>query len=267
MLTHPSLEQLQQLRLSGMLKALQEQLQNPEYQALAFEERLGLLLDREVTERENRRLQTLLRKAKLHQQGAALEDLDHQAPRGLDRGLMTRLGSMQWTRERFNLLITGPTGTGKSWIACAMGNKACREGLSTRYFRLSRLLQALQLARADGTWSKLLRDLARTDLLVLDDWGLAPLQDEHRRDLLEILDDRFNTRSTLVTSQLPIEHWHDYLGDPTLADAILDRLVHNAYRIQLTGESMRKQRAQLPDDIGSNPCYGVTDRGIPDEQK
>jgi DNA replication protein DnaC len=266
MLTHPFMEQLQKLRLSGMLKALQEQLQNPDYQALTFEERFGLLLDREVTERENRRLQTLLRKAKLHQQGA-IEDLDHQTPRGLDRALMTRLCSMQWTRDRLNLLITGPTGTGKSWIACALGNKACRDGLSTRYFRLSRLLQALQLARADGTWSKLLRDLARTDLLVLDDWGLTPIQDEHRRDLLEILDDRFNTRSTLITSQLPVEHWHDYLGDPTLADAILDRLVHNAYRIQLTGESMRKQRAQLSDADLGNSCYGVTEGGTPDEQK
>lgn len=242
MLTHPLLEQLQKMRLTGMHKALQEQMQMDACQSMTFEERLGLMLDREVTERENRRLQTLLRKAKLHQQ-AAIEDLDHHTPRSLDRQLMTRLRSMQWVRERLNLLVTGPTGIGKSWIACALGNKACREGLSTRYFRLSRLFQALQLARADGTWTKLLRELARTDLLILDDWGLTPIQDEQRRDLLEIMDDRFNAKSTLIASQLPIDHWHDYIGDSTLADAILDRLVHNAYRLQLSGESMRKRQA------------------------
>jgi len=230
------------MRLTGMHKALQEQMQMDECQSMTFEERLGLMLDREVTERDNRRLQTLLRKAKLHQP-AAIEDLDHHTPRSLDRQLMTRLRSMQWVREHLNLLITGPTGVGKSWIACALGNKACREGLSTRYFRLSRLFQALQLARADGTWTKLLRELARTDLLILDDWGLTPIQDEQRRDLLEILDDRFNAKATLIASQLPIDHWHDYIGDSTLADAILDRLVHNAYRLQLSGESMRKHQA------------------------
>ncbi len=252
MLTHPLLEQLQKMRLTGLYKALQEQLQREECQAMTFEERLGLMLDREITERENRRLQTLLRKATLHQQ-AAIEDLDHHAPRDLDRRLMTRLNAMQWVREHLNLLITGPTGVGKSWIGCALGNKACREGLSTRYFRLSRLFQALQMARADGTWTKLIGELARTELPILDDWGLTPIQDEQRRDLLEILDDRFNAKSTLIVSQLPINHWHDYIDDSTLADAILDRLVHNAYRLQLRGESMRKRQAISQDEAAVIP--------------
>ena len=245
MIKHNLLDQLQSLRLNGMHKALQEQLDNPESGAMSFEERLGLMVDRELTERENRRLQTLLRKAKLHQSSALIEDLDKQAPRGLDSRLMAQLSTLQWCREHLNLIITGPTGIGKSWIGCALGNKACREGLSTRYFRLSRLFQALQLARADGTWNKLLRELARTDLLIIDDWGLTPITDEGRRDLLELLDDRFSIKSTLITSQLPVEHWHDYIGDSTLADAIMDRMVHNSYRLTLDGESMRKQHSAL----------------------
>lgn len=245
MMKHPLLDQLQQLKLTGMHKALMDQIATPQTQSMGFEDRLGLMVDREVTERENRRLQTLLRKAKLHQQTAAIEDLDRQATRGMDHRLMNQLTSMQWCREQLNLIITGPTGIGKSWIGCALGNKACREGLSARYFRLSRLFQQLQLARADGTWSKLLRELARTDLLIIDDWGLTPISDEGRRDLLEVLDDRFNIKSTLITSQLPVDHWHEYIGDSTLADAILDRLVHNSYRVQLEGESMRKQHSVL----------------------
>jgi DNA replication protein DnaC len=245
MMKHPLLDQLQQLKLTGMHKALTDQIATTQAQSMGFEDRLGLMVDREVTERENRRLQTLLRKAKLHQQTAAIEDLDRQATRGMDHRLMNQLASMQWCRERLNLIITGPTGIGKSWIGCALGNKACREGLSARYFRLSRLFQQLQLARADGTWSKLLRELARTDLLIIDDWGLTPISDEGRRDLLEVLDDRFNIKSTLITSQLPVDHWHEYIGDSTLADAILDRLVHNSYRVQLEGESMRKQHSVL----------------------
>ena len=244
MLIHPTLEILQRLRLRGMYKALQEQLQLPETDALSFEERLGLLLEHEVTERETRRLRTRLKQAKLREH-AAIEDIDYRANRGLDKGLMTRLASCQWIGEHLNVLITGPTGVGKTWIACALANKACREGYTARYLRLPRLLQELGIARADGRYPKLLAELAKTDLLVLDDWGLTPLNDEQRRDLLEILDDRFNARSTLVTSQLPITHWHEYLADPTLADAILDRLVHCAYKLNLSGESLRKKAADL----------------------
>jgi len=252
MLLHPILEQLQNLRLTGRYKALDEQLKTPDSAALEFEERLGLLLDRERTERDNRRLKTRLKQAKLRQQ-AALEDIDYRHHRGLDKALLLRLaGCQQWLREHLNVLITGPTGVGKTYIACALANKACREGYTARYLRLPRLLQEFTIARADGRYAKLLGDLARTDLLVLDDWGLAPLTDEQRRDLFEVLDDRFNARSTLVTGQLPREHWHDYLGDPTLADAILDRLVHRAYKLNLTGDSMRKHQGDLTAEAPSD---------------
>jgi len=247
MLLHPTLETLAHLRLDGMLKALQEQLQMPEIQTLSFEERLGLLLDRELTTRENRRLKTRLKQAKLREP-AAIEDLDYRTHRGLDKALMSRLATGQWIGEHLNVILTGPTGVGKTWIACALANKACRDGFTVRYLRLPRLLQDLAMARAEGRYTKLLAELARTELLVLDDWGLAPLNDEQRRDLLEILDDRFKRRATLVTSQLPVTLWHDYLGDPTLADAILDRLVHCAYKINLTGDSMRKHTTRLTDD-------------------
>jgi DNA replication protein DnaC len=249
MLLHPTLERLQQLRLTGMYQALQEQPQMPDLAALSFEERLGLLLEREVSERESRRLQSRLKQAKLRQ-SAAVEDIDYRAARGRDKALMTRLAAGQWIGEHLNVPITGPTGVGKSYLACALAHNACRLGYSARYRRLPRLLGELGIARADGRYGKLLGELAKTDLLVLDDWGLAPLNDEQRRDLLEILDDRFNARATLITSQLPLEHRHDYLADPTLADAILDRLVRRAYKIALHGESMRKRGGELtPADV------------------
>jgi len=244
MLNHPTLDKLQTLRLTGMLKALREQMQMPDISDLSFEERLGLLIDREMTERHDRRLKTRLRQAKLRL-SAALEDIDYRHPRGLDKSLMTALASCQWVRDRRNILITGPTGIGKTWISCALGQAACRQGYTTLYLRLPRLLQELPIAKGDGRYPKLMAALARTDVLILDDWALAKLNDDHRRDLLEVLEDRHDRKSTLVSSQFPLEHWHEALGDPTLADAILDRLVHNAYRINLKGESMRKNKTNL----------------------
>ena len=241
MLTHPTSEKLQALRLLGMVKALDEQQRMPEIEDLCFEERLGLLVDREVTERDNRRLSSRLRNAKLRLD-AAVEDIKYRPVRGLDKSLMLALSSCRWIDEHLNILITGATGVGKSYIACALAQKACREGHSVLYFRLPRLLQELGLARGDGRYGKLLATLAKTGVVVLDDLGLGPLTDEQRRDLLEMFDDRHGNRSTIVTSQLPVKHWHEALGDPTLADAILDRLVHNSHRIDLKGDSMRKPR-------------------------
>ncbi len=244
MLTHPTLEKLQTLRLPGMLKALEEQQRMPDIGNLGFEERLGLLIDRELTERENRRLGTRLKKAKLRH-SCCVEDIDFKASRGLDKTLILSLAACTWIARGLNLLICGPTGIGKSYLACALGHKACLEGDSVLYLRLPRLFEELRLAKADGRYGKLMLGYAKTDLLILDDWGLTPMTDPQRRDLLEILEDRYGKRSTIVTSQLPVAAWHEAIGDPTLADAILDRLVHNAHKIELKGDSLRKHAIAL----------------------
>jgi len=244
MLIHPTIEKLTAMRFSGMAAALQEQMKINGIEDMSFEERLGLLLDHEQAVRETRRLQTRLRKAKLRQNGS-IEDVDFRHPRGLDKSLVLRLSDCQWIKDHNNLIITGSTGVGKSFLACAFAEKACREGFNALYIRMTKLFEDLSLAKGDGRYLKLLTTIAKTDLLVLDDYGLMPLNQEKRHDFLEILEDRHNLKSTLVTSQLPIEHWHEQIGDPTLADAILDRLVHSSHKIKLTGESMRKKRSNL----------------------
>jgi DNA replication protein DnaC len=245
MLKHATLEQLQELKLHGMARAFEEQLQMLELEELSFEERLGLLVEREATDRASRRLTARLRRAKLREQ-AAIEDVDWRARRGLDKRQILTLASCQWVAEHLNVLITGKAGVGKTFLACALAHKACREGYTALYLRVPRLFRDLAIARGDGSYEKLLKRYARMDVLVLDDWGLAQVGAQDRRDLLEILEDRYGLRSTVVTSQLPVKSWYESIGDPTLADGILDRLVHGAYEIAMEGESMRRKRAKRP---------------------
>ena len=239
MLTHPTHERLNTLGLTGMAKAFEEQRRSPDLDALSFEERIGLLVDREAAERDTKRLTTRLKFAALRQ-SACVEDVDLRTPRGIDRAVFARLVAGDWIDRNENLLVTGATGLGKSWLACALGHKACRDNRSVLYTRLPRLIDELALAKGDGRIAARMKSLARVDLLILDDWGLEPLDGNARHHLLEILEDRYGSRSTLVTSQLPVARWHEMIGDPTYADAILDRLVHNAHRIEMAGESMRR---------------------------
>jgi DNA replication protein DnaC len=244
MLLHPTIEKLTVMRFTGMATALEEQMKMDDIDTISFEERLGLLLDHEQAVRETKRMKTRLGKAKLRQNGS-IEDIDFRHPRGLDKSLVLRLSACQWIKDRNNLIITGPTGVGKSYLACAFAQKACREGFNALYLRMTKLFEDMSLAKGDGRYLKLLTAFSKTDLLVLDDYGLIPLNQEQRHDFFEILEDRHNLKSTLITSQLPIENWHEQIGDPTLADAILDRLVHSSHTLKLEGDSMRKKKARL----------------------
>lgn len=244
MLNEHTLAQLRSLRLDGMVHAITDQATSAAAAGLAFEERLGMLVQREVDWRDSKRLERLLKAAKLKVSSACIEDIDWRASRGLDRTLITALAGGDWLRTGHNVLITGATGVGKTWLACALAHQAARSGFSVLYMRAPRLLEELRIAHGDGSFSRRLAQLARIDLLALDDFAIAPITPAERNDLLELLDDRVGTRATLITSQLPVSAWHDWLNDPTLADAILDRIVHAAHRIPLKGESMRKKQVK-----------------------
>jgi DNA replication protein DnaC len=245
MLNQPTVEKLHAMKLYAMADAFRAQMETADISQLSFEERLAMLVDQQWLWKENRALAHRLRSAKLKERGV-MEDIDYQHPRGLDRKLMRTLANGEWVRQKQNVLLIGPTGIGKTWLACALAQKACRDGFSVLHKRMNELFRELAVAHVDGTIGRLLLKLSRIDVLVLDDFAMAPLKDSERRDFLEICDDHYQRRSMILTSQLPVAHWHEQIGDPTIADSILDRLVHNAYRIELSGESMRKKRGRRP---------------------
>jgi len=244
MLIQPLLDKLASLKLVGMREGLREQLDQAAYRKLSFEDRLGMLLDREWDLRQTRKQTRRMRVARFRE-AAVIEDLDFSACRGLDRSQTLALTQEDWIRQHLNVIITGPTGAGKTFLACALGQSACRNGVSVRYFQISKLLQKITCARADGSSPKLFETLAKTQLLVIDDWLRHPLTESQTPDLLEILEDRYGRASTLLATQIPVSDWHDRLGNPTLSDAVMDRIIHNAYRLELKGESMRKRRSPL----------------------
>ena len=240
MLNQPTIEKLYTMKLHGMADAFREQLGNADMSQLAFEERFGMLVDQQWLWKENRALARRLRSAHLKERGV-VEDIDYQHPRGLDRKLMRTLANGEWVRHHQNILLIGPTGIGKSWLGCALAQKACRDGFSVLHKRTTELFRELAVAHADGSIGRVLQKLSRVDVLLLDDFAMAPLKDSERRDILEICDDRYQRRSMILTSQMPVAHWHEQIGDPSVADSILDRVVHNAYPIELKGDSIRKK--------------------------
>lgn len=243
-MNNQTMEKLYQMRLGTMAETFKEQLNAPSQSSLSFEERFGMIIDSEWTARENRKLQSRLKAARL-KLNASIEDIDYRHPRGLDKSLVLSLASCEWVKGHHNIIITGPTGIGKTYIAEAFANKACREGYSATRFRSTRLLRELAVARGDGSYIKLLARLSKVDLIIIDDWGLTPLTEDERKDFLEVMEDRHGLKSTIITSQYPVSKWHDLIGEPTLADAILDRIVHNAHKLTLKGESLRKTKAKL----------------------
>ena len=251
MLMEQTIEKMNAMKFFGMRDALGEQMELSSYDSLSFDERIGMLVDREWIDRENRKLERRMKAAKL-KIPASMEDIDYRASRGLDASLMRSLADCRWVSSNSSILVVGPTGTGKTYLSCALAGQAMRKGYSCLYFRAPRLFSALLMARADGSWPRFLSKLEKADVIAVDDFGLAPLTDGERRQFLEVLEDRHGSRSTIVASQLPVASWHDVIGEPTVADAILDRLVHNAHRIEMKGASMRKQRPPKAKEKGKD---------------
>lgn len=253
MLMQPTIQKLKTLKLYGMAEAFQTLIETPDSEALTFNDRFGLMVDREITHRDNRRQTRLLKSAHLRTAQACVEDIDYQHARGLERSQMQAFTICDWIRRQQNIIFVGPTGVGKTYLACALGHQACRQGFSVGYFRLTRLFEMVRASQAEGKYTRLMSQMSKTDLIILDDWGLGQLNKSERQDLLEILEDRHGLKSTVITSQLPIQLWHEYIGDATIADAILDRLLCNAHKMELRGPSLRKKEPDI--DVTRSPEF------------